>query len=73
MTTPYHITELTRAADQLRGEFRKPGATIPDNIEEATRDPLWNRLLQARAAANRYNARQAATGAGLSIHHGAQA
>lgn len=71
MPTPYHITELTRAADQLRGDFQKPGATIPAEILDAMADPLWRRLLEARAAANRYTARRAARAAHLHIHHGA--
>lgn len=72
MTTLISQAEYARAAGTLRLLFKRPGATCPDSLDTAIEHPLWGRLLRARIAADRQQARTIARYARLAIHHGAQ-
>ncbi len=61
--------DLSRAHAEIRSHFMAPGATVPSDLESAMQDPLWAALVRARAASNRFHARQAARFSGLAIHH----
>lgn len=68
---PRHIPlpELERAHAELAAHFVQPGREIPKVFTAAMEDPLWSRLVRARAASNRYHARQRARSAHLQLHH----
>lgn len=53
----YPLPELRRAHTDLSTTFIEPGPCMPADFDEALSDELWSRLLNARAANNRYKAR----------------
>lgn len=69
MPRNYSIPELRRAHRELAGHFVPPGKEMPAAFIDAMRDPLWSRLVCAKAASNLYHARQRARGAHLHLHH----